>query len=114
MLVAGTHGERIAAAASFHGGRIAVEGDGTSPHLLADRMRATVYVGGAKEDASFTAEQAELLEAALSAAGVAHTIETYDALHGFAVADNPTYDETAAERHYDALRDLYGRTLGGA
>lgn len=113
MLVAGQHPDRIGAAASFHGGRIAVEGDPTSPHLLADRVQATVYVGGAKEDGSFTAEQAELLEQALSDAGVAHTIETYDALHGFAVSDNPTYDKAATERHDEALRALYGSALGG-
>ena len=37
MIVAGSHPERVAAAASFHGGRLAVEDDPTSPHLLADR-----------------------------------------------------------------------------
>jgi hypothetical protein len=35
-------GREIAAAASFHGGRLAVAGDPSSPHLSADRITATV------------------------------------------------------------------------
>jgi carboxymethylenebutenolidase len=37
---------------------------------------------------------------------------TYPAAHGFAVPDNPTYDNEAAARHWQALQDLYGSTLG--
>lgn len=111
MIAAGALGDKIGAAASFHGGRIAVAGDPKSPHLAAGRIRATVYVAGAIEDNSFTAEQAELLETALTEAGVEHTVEFYPAHHGFAVPDNETYDEQAAARHWDALRDLYGATL---
>ena len=69
MLAAGGIGDKIAAAASFHGGRIAVADDPSSPHLAADRIAAAVYVAGAIEDASFTTEQAALLESALTAAG---------------------------------------------
>ena len=100
-------GHKIAAAASFHGGRLAVEGDPSSPHLAADRITATVYVAGAENDGSFTAGQAALLESALTGAGVDHTVEFYPARHGFAVPDNPTYDVQAADRHWAALRDLY-------
>jgi carboxymethylenebutenolidase len=35
----------------------------------------------------------------------------YPAGHGFAVADNRTYDEAAAERHWNALAELYGAAL---
>ncbi len=111
MLAAGGIGEKVAAAASFHGGRIAVDGDPSSPHLAADKISATVYVAGAIEDGSFTAEQAELLDSALTAAGVEHTVEFYPARHGFAVPDQGTYDEQAAERHWAALRELYGARL---
>ncbi|MBN9102363.1 MULTISPECIES: dienelactone hydrolase family protein [unclassified Pseudonocardia] len=111
MLVAGSHPERVAAAASFHGGRIAVEDDPTSPHLLADRIRATVYVAGAENDGSFTPEQSTLLDDALTAAGVDHTVEFYPAAHGFAVPDNPTYDVVAEQRHWEALERLYGAAL---
>ena len=68
-------------------------------------------MAGAIEDASFTTEQAALLESALTAAGVEHTVEFYPAHHGFVVADHDTYDEKAAERHWVALGDLYGAHL---
>ena len=107
LIAAAGLGHKIAAAASFHGGRLAVADDPSSPHLQPDRITATVYVAGAQDDDSFTAEQAELLESALTDAGVDHTIEFYPARHGFAVPDNPTYDVEAADRHWAALRDLY-------
>lgn len=111
LLVAGSHPDRVAAAASFHGGRIAVEGDPNSPHLLAGHIRATVYVAGAENDGSYTPEQAALLEEALTAAGVEHTLEMYPAAHGFAVPDNAPYDKDAAERHWAAMASLYASAL---
>jgi carboxymethylenebutenolidase len=110
LLVAGRLPDRVAAAASFHGGGLVSDTD-DSPHLLADRMRATVYVGGAENDASFTTEHAEQLDKALTSAGVQHTIEWYQAAHGFAVPDNPPYDEAAAERHWTAMTELFVSTL---
>src|SRR5580692_11788736 len=111
LIAAGGLGRTIAAAASFHGGRLAVAGDPSSPHLLADRITATVYVAGATDDGSFTTEQAELLDRALTEAGIDHTIEFYPAGHGFAVADNATYDTAASTRHWEALHRLYGSHL---
>jgi len=114
MVAAGGLGNTIAAAASFHGGRLAVADDPSSPHLSADGIAATVYVAGATEDNSFTSEQAEMLDAALAAAGVDHTVEFYPAHHGFAVPDNPTFDESASARHWQALGDLYRSRLHGS
>jgi carboxymethylenebutenolidase len=102
LIAAGGLGRTIAAAASFHGGRLAVAGDPSSPHLSADGIAATVYVAGATDDdsfTSFTAEQAELLESALTGSAVEHTIEFYPARHGFAVPDNPTYDAAVGRHH---------------
>jgi carboxymethylenebutenolidase len=104
-------GERIAAAASFHGGGIAKEDDPVSPHHKASAITATVYVAGAIEDQSFSDEDKELLERSLTAAGVSHTIETYPAHHGFAVSDNASYDEAAAERHWQAMENLFASVL---
>ncbi len=112
LMVAGRVPDRVAAAASFHGGGLVTDA-ADSPHLLADRMSATVYVGGAENDASFTADHAEQLDKALTAAGVAHTIEWYSAAHGFAVPDNAPYDPAAAERHWAAMTDLFGSALRG-
>lgn len=110
LTVAGHH-DRITAAASFHGGGLAPESDPDSPHLLAGNVKATVYVGGAEKDASFDDDQKARLQAAYDGAGVTSTIETYPALHGYAVPDNPTFDEGAAERHWQAMEQLYGSVL---
>jgi carboxymethylenebutenolidase len=114
LVAAGGLGRTIAAAASFHGGRLAVADDPSSPHLAADRIAATVYVAGAQDDNSFTAEQAELLRGALADARVDFTLEFYPAHHGFAVPDNGTYDAAAADRHWEALGRLYQDRLAGA
>ena len=110
VIVAGLQADRVAAAGSFHGGGLVTD-DPSSPHLLADRMKATVYVAGAEADPGFTTDHAETLEKALSAAGVKHTVEFYPAAHGFAVPDNPPYDEKAAERHWIALQELFETAL---
>ena len=107
---AGRFPDRVGAAASFHGGRIATDAP-DSPHLLAGEMTATVYVAGAENDASFDDAQFQRMSTALVDAGVEHTLVTYPAAHGFAVPDNPTYDEAAAEQHWQALEQLYGSTL---
>jgi carboxymethylenebutenolidase len=110
LTAAGHYPDRVAAAASIHGGRLADDAP-DSPHLVADRIAARVYVAAAENDGSFPPEQAARLEAALKEGGVDHTIETYPAMHGFAVPDNPTYDADADARHWVALADLYGATL---
>jgi len=107
LTVAGHLGRRVAAAASIHGGGLAAADDPDSPHLLAGGVAATVLVAGARDDAYFPPDQAELLGAAYTAAGVRHTIETYPAAHGFAVPDNPTFDADAAARHLRALAALF-------
>jgi carboxymethylenebutenolidase len=111
LIVAGNLAESVAAAASFHGGNLAKADDPHSPHHKAGAIKASVYVAGAIEDQSFPDEQKGLLEEALTKAGVAHTIETYQAHHGFAVPDNPTFDKDAAERHWKAMEQFFGEVL---
>jgi carboxymethylenebutenolidase len=111
LIAAGGLGRKIAAAAAFHGGGLAVAGDPSSPHLAAGRITAAVYVAGATDDRYFTTEQSALLAAALTDAGVEHTIEFYPARHGFAVPDNPTFDAQADTRHWAALGGLYRARL---
>ena len=111
LIAAGALGDKIAAAASFHGGNIGKADDPNSPHHAADKIRAVVYVAGAIEDQSYPAEQAQTLESALTAAGVRHTLETYQAHHGWCVPDHSTYDKAGAERHWQALESLYQENL---
>jgi carboxymethylenebutenolidase len=111
LMVAGRVPDRVAAAMSFHGGGLAAENDPDSPHLLADRMRAAVYVGAAQNDSSYTPEQSEVFDAALTAAGVEHVVEWYPAEHGYAVPDTAAYDEAAAEKHWQAMAKFFGAHL---
>jgi len=102
--------QRVVAAASFHGGYLATTAP-DSPHLFATRIAAKVYVASAADDQHFDDVQIERLAVALADAGVDHTMETYEAGHGFAVPDNPTFDEGASERHWQAMAELYAATL---
>jgi carboxymethylenebutenolidase len=112
LSAAGTYPDRVIAAASFHGGRLATDAP-ESPHRLAPAMRARVYVAGATADASFPDDMKARLEDALSAAGVDHTVETYPARHGWVLRDTPAYDEAACERHWVSLLGLLDATLKG-
>ncbi len=111
LLTAGTYPERVAAAAGFHGGRLATETP-DSPHLVAGNVTAELYFGHADQDPSLPVEQQERLEEALTAAGVRHTCEVYSgARHGFTQADTASYDRAGDERHWAALLDLLKRTF---
>jgi carboxymethylenebutenolidase len=110
LYAAGHFGDRIAAAASYHGGGLATDAP-DSPHRLARGMRARVYVAGAIEDRSFDDAQKARLDEALTDAGVDHVIETYDARHGFVPRDTPAHDEAATARHWETLLSLLGQSL---
>ncbi len=106
LSAAGTFPDRVAVAASFHGASLATDKP-DSPHRLAPRIRARVYVGVAAIDPGFPAEQRMRLEAALTEAGVDHRVEIYEgARHGFAVTGHLVYDEVASERHWHVLLQL--------
>ncbi len=110
LAAAGHFPERVAAAASYHGGQLATDAT-DSPHLLAPAMKARIYVGGATNDSSFDDAQKARLEAALTEARVDHTVETYNARHGWVPADTAAHDPIAAERHWTTLFALL-KSLG--
>src|SRR5262249_36572382 len=110
FIAAGTFGERIGAAASYHGSRLVTDSP-DSPHLLAPKIKARVYVAGASEDQFFTDEMKARLDDALTQAGVDHVVETYPARHGFVLRDTPVFDEACAERHYKTLIALLDAEL---
>jgi carboxymethylenebutenolidase len=110
LTAAGTYPDRIAATASYHGGRLATDAP-DSPHLLAPKIKSRVYIAGAIEDASFPDEMKARLEDALTKAGVHHTIETYQAKHGWVFRDTPVYDAAAAERHWKSMVALFDARL---
>jgi carboxymethylenebutenolidase len=111
LSAAGTFPNRVAAAASFHGASLATDKP-DSAHRLADRMRARIYIGVAEIDASFSPEQQQRLDRALSEGGVDYRIETYKgAKHGFAVTGHLVYDRDSSERHWQRLLHLFSEKL---
>jgi len=111
LRIAAAYPDRVAALAGFHGGGLVTD-DPRSPHTVATDLDAELYFGHADNDGSNSPEQIAALERALDDAGVSHTTELYEgAAHGYTMSDTPAYDERAAERSFDALFDLFGRTL---
>jgi carboxymethylenebutenolidase len=106
-----SHPDRIAAAASFHGGNLASDAD-DSPHRLAGQIKGRVYVGAAGVDNSFPPEQSTRLEEAFRTAQVDHIIENYIGMaHGWTVPDHNVYDEAGAARHWKRLLTFFEETL---
>jgi len=110
LRTAAAAGERIAAAASFHGGGLITDAP-DSPHRVLPRVTARLYFGHATNDAGISAEAIVEFEAALKAWGGKHESETYPALHGWTVPGSHVYDEPQAERHYAKLTALFAETL---
>ncbi|MGH7225559.1 MAG: dienelactone hydrolase family protein [Gemmataceae bacterium] len=111
IAAAGTYPERVAAAASFHGGRLATD-DPASPHLLAPKIRAELYIAVADKDGSCPPEMVERLKKALDDAGVRYRCELYrGASHGWMKPYFPVYDEAAAERGWTEMFALFDRVL---
>jgi carboxymethylenebutenolidase len=114
LTVAGIYPERVAAAASFHGGRLVTDSE-LSPSRVVPNIAARVYVAGADFDDGYPPEMAGRLEELLTEAGVDHRLEVYaGARHGFTMTDFPVYDEVAAERHWRELLALLESTLKAA
>ena len=103
--------DRIVAAASIHGVRLHTDAP-DSPHLDLAAVRGELYVGAAEHDAYAPREMVDRLARSLTESGVTHRVEWYPGTkHGFAFPERDAYDEAAAQRHWDRLLDLFGRTL---
>jgi len=103
-------GDRIAATAGFHPGGLVTD-QPTSPHLRVKSIKSRVYLGPAIGDLPPDAEAK--LRAEFDSGHVRYEIEQYAAKHGYAVEDAVgIYDAAAAARHYEALANLFGETLG--
>ena len=103
--------DRVAAAASFHGGGIVTPAE-NSPHQALPRVRAQLYFAHASNDALMPAEAIQTLQAALAAWGGQYENETYEgARHGWTMSDGAAYDAQAAERAHAKLLALFARAL---
>ena len=110
IVAAGTHPDRFAAVASFHGGNLATDAP-DSPHRVALLIKARLYIAAAIDDISYPPEMAGRLETALREAGVSFEAETYPAAHGWMKPDFPVFDPAAAERGWRAMLAFLDREL---
>ena len=111
LTAVGTYTDRITAAASLHGARLATDAP-DSPHLLAPKMVGEVYVGVSEIDPWLAEGETARLEGALKEADTNAVVEIYPGVqHGFAVPGLPIYDRAASEHHWDRILGLFGRNL---
>ena len=111
MRAAAARPDRIAAVASFHGGRLCTE-QPTSPHRELPRIKARLYFGHAVDDRSMPAESIAKFEEVLKAWGGSFASETYEgALHGWTVPGGHVYNHPQAERAFHKLAQLLNETL---
>ncbi len=111
MRTAAARPDKVAAAASFHGGRLYVDGP-NSPHLVLPRIKARLYFGHAVQDQSMPAEAIKKFEEALAAWGGKYESETYDgAYHGWTTADAQVYNPPQAAKAFEKLTALLDSTL---
>jgi carboxymethylenebutenolidase len=99
--------DMIAAAASFHGGRLFTDAP-DSPHTLLPRIKARLYFGHAIEDRSMPKEAIANLGLALEAWGGTYENETYEgAYHSWTVLDSPVFNRPQADRAFEKLLALF-------
>jgi carboxymethylenebutenolidase len=108
---------RIGAGASFHGGGL-VSDKPDSPHLLAPKIKASMYFGVAANDDERQPDAKDKLKEAFAAAKVPAEVEVYaGAQHGWCVPDmparngKPIYSKPDAERAWGKLVALYKANL---
>ena len=103
--------DRIAAAASFHGGFLVTDKP-DSPHRILSPIKARLYFAHAVEDSTATPEHVAALEQGLRDWHGAFESEVYEgALHGWTVPGRPIYNELQAERAFEKEVELFDATL---
>lgn len=103
--------DKVAAAASFHGGFLVTDKP-DSPHRILSPITARLYFGHAVEDSSATPEHVATLEQALRDWHGAFQSEVYEgARHGWTTPGRGVYNELQAERAFEKLIELLDATL---
>jgi carboxymethylenebutenolidase len=102
---------RVGAGASFHGGFLVTDKP-DSPHLLAPKIKARLYIAIASDDDQREPDVKNRLEAAFGAAKVRAEIEVYpNARHGWCVPDSKAENKPDANRAWAKLVALYKEAL---
>ena len=110
LRVAAARPDRIAAAASFHGGGLFTDTD-ESPHLVLPRVKAHLYFGHASNDQSMPTSAIQKFESALEDWGGNYQSETYNARHGWMIPGREIYDPAESARGFAKLMELFDDTL---
>jgi len=113
MWAAAAFPDRLRCIASIHGANMATDAP-DSPHRIASQVKCESYFACAEIDRWAPPADIEKLQAGLHAAGTTHRIEWYPGVeHGFVFPLRAgIYNQAAAERHWERLFSLFGRTLG--
>jgi carboxymethylenebutenolidase len=109
--VAGRFADRIAASASIYGARLVTDLP-DSAHLLAEHITGEMYFACAQFDDYISQDALNSIQAQIDRHKLNARIEMYpEAHHGFAFPQRKVYHKPSAERHWERLFDLFGRTL---
>lgn len=113
VAAAGHFPNHFRAAASLHGVGLVTDSD-DSPHKLADRIQAEIYLGFASDDPYVEDNVIPDMSKALEDSGVHYRVETHpDTEHAYSFPGRPTYVEAAAEKDWATMFELFERTLKG-
>ncbi|MGQ0620039.1 MAG: dienelactone hydrolase family protein [Panacagrimonas sp.] len=105
--------ERIGAAASFHGGGLATD-QPDSPHLLIPNIKAHLLIAIAENDDAKEPTAKDTLRDAFAQAKLPAEIEVYGGTkHGWCPTDSPVYDHDQAEKAWNRMVALFGRSISG-
>jgi carboxymethylenebutenolidase len=111
LLAAAYYPERVHAAASLHGTRLATDSP-HSPHRLTERMRGEVYCGFAERDSLAPPATIEALAAAFKMSSTAYTCSVHPGtVHGYALPDRDIYDAEATNRDWRFIMPMLARCL---
>jgi carboxymethylenebutenolidase len=106
--------DRLRSIAVIHGANMATEAL-DSPHRVVEKIKCESYFACAETDPWAPPADITKLQWGLKASGAPHRIEWYPGTqHGFVFPQRVgMYQPAAAERHWERLFDLFGRTLEG-
>jgi len=111
LWLAADYPEKIRAAASIHGVRLATDAD-DSPHTRAAEINGEILVLAAEFDDWVDRPHYDRLTEALTNAEVSHNAEWIEGVHhDFVFSQRPKYDKVASERHWELLHSLFDRNL---
>jgi carboxymethylenebutenolidase len=107
--------DRLRSIAVIHGANMATEA-ADSPHRVVEKIKCESYFVCAETDAWAPPADIAKLQAGLDVSGAPHRIEWYPSTqHGFVFPQRVgMYQQAAAERHWERLFELFGRTLRAA